>query len=209
MSLLLRHGVKRMSFATCTSALMHQWTAFRFLAAPETDAGWVYAARATDSPPPPLHPAALGLHAPAGRSAREQRAPAATDPLLDTHLWAQESAPEPSGGAFTGAAGAHGGFVRTVGPAVRAPRSSPGAAGSAGRSGLGLGSGSCDRLGGSGNLGAASSAGRPESDTVGSGPRLASGFNPDPTGSRLADRPPPASEPAECAVLLAGACFSW
>lgn len=201
---------KRKSIDSCASSLMHQLTAFhRFLAAPETDAGWVYAARATDAPPPPLHPAALGVHAPASRGAREQRAPTATDPLLYPHLWAQDSAPEPSGGAFTAAAGSHGGFVRTVGPAVRAPRSSPGAAGSAGGSGLGLGSGSGDRPGGSGSLGAASSAGRPDSDTVGSGPRLTSGFNPDPTGSRLADRPPPAPEPAECAVLLAGACFSW
>lgn len=165
-----------------------------------------------DVPPPPLHPTALGVHAPVGHSAREQRAPAATDPLLYPHLWAQDSAPEPSGGAFTAVAGAHSGFVRTVGPAVRAPRSSPGAAGSAG--GLGVGSGSGDRPGGSGSLGAASSAGsrpagRPDLDFIGSGPGSASGFNPDPTGSRLADRPPPVPEPAECAVLLAGACFSW
>ena len=197
-----------------THPRMHRRTASRFLAAPETDADWVYAARATDAPPPPLHPAALGVHAPTGRGAREQRAPAASDPLLYPHFWAQDSAPEPSGGAFTAGAGAPGAFVRTVGPAVRAPRSSPGAAGSAGGLDVGLGSGSGDRPGGSGSLGAASSAGsrpagRPDADAAGSGPGSASGFNPNPTGSRLADRPPPAPEPAECAVLLAGACFSW
>ena len=189
---------------------MHWRLASRFLAAPETDAGWVYAARAMGAPPPPLHSAALGVRASEGRSAREQHAAAASHPLLSPIPWAKDSTPEPSGGAFTAAAGAHRGFVRTVGPAVRALRGSPGAVGSA--AGSGLGSGSCDRAGGSGSLGACSSgsrpAVRPDLDAVGSGPGSGSGINTDPT-ARLADRPPPAPEPAECAVLLAGACFSW
>ncbi len=167
--------------------------AARFLAAPETDAQWVYAARHTAAPPlPPGHAQgwAGGIHAAAQPQPRAGRSAGAGQGWAEAAA-CQASAPEPSAGAFSGLPGALGGFVRTVDPAVPARRG-PSGGPAPGSGGLGPGLAALAGAGSSLDSGSAAS---------GCGP------SPDPAG--LADRPPAAPAPAECAVLFAGASFSW
>ncbi|KAK9825002.1 hypothetical protein WJX81_008465 [Elliptochloris bilobata] len=84
----------------CIEAIVSVRRLQRFLAAPETDAVWVYAARAADPSPPPLHLTARSL--PGGSPAARvgPRAPDLDLGLSPNH-WGQDSAPELSAGAFT------------------------------------------------------------------------------------------------------------
>ncbi len=114
--------------------------AARFLAAPETDAQWVYAARHTAAPPlPPGHAQgwAGGIHAAAQPQPRAGRSAGPGQGWAEAAA-CQASAPEPSAGAFSGLPGALGGFVRTVDPAVPARRG-PSGGPAPGSGGLGPG----------------------------------------------------------------------